>query len=299
MIVRRKLWQDMLLESRKHVAEFGNDADGFRYNYGLKKEYLFKYLSKDTSILFLNHDEETYDFIVHCYERQAQCIPYLIDVLSLLLLRPFMSATSTNAICNRGRMFVLSMKQLRELIGLESPHRLDRLLDIGAGDGFVTEKIAPIFNHVEVTEVNRFMLWRLQSHKGWRIHDTVSWLATMHNYSMITCFNVLDRCDKPWTMLKNMKDKLECGGLLVIALVLPYTPYIDDHGSFGRQPKGVERLSIHGSSIEENIVAFKDNIVVPLGLTLKAVAKVPYLCEGSHVRPFYVLDDVVFVLQKE
>eukprot|EP00056_Hartaetosiga_gracilis_P020001 m.17076 g.17076 ORF g.17076 m.17076 type:complete len:297 (+) comp8094_c0_seq2:1013-1903(+) len=296
-MVRRKLWQKMLEESRQHVEQYGNDVDGFKYNYGLDNHILSQHLPKECGIFFMNNDEETRHFIEHCYERYAQCLPYVVDLFSLTLLRPFFSATSANAICNRGRMFVMSCKQLQDLLRLESFERFDRLLDIGAGDGFVTEKIACLFHHVDVTEVNRFMLWRLKSHhRTWCVHDTVSWTQTTYNYNVITCFNVLDRCEQPWKLLHDIKNKLKDGGHLVIALVLPYSAYIDDHGSSGRKPKSV--LDIKGNTIEEHIISFYNNVAVPLEMELTAVARVPYLCEGDHIKPFYVLDDVIFVLRK-
>lgn len=39
------------------------------------------------------------------------------------------------------------------------------------------------------------------------------------------------RCDKPVQLLQQMKASLKPGGKIVIALVLPYTPFVED-GAF-------------------------------------------------------------------
>ena len=46
-------------------------------------------------------------------------------------------------------------------------------------------------------------------------------------YNLISILNVLDRCDKPRTLLSQAYGQLEIGGLLVIALVLPFAPFVE------------------------------------------------------------------------
>ena len=62
------------------------------------------------------------------------------------VLRKVMSRTDTNAYVGRGQMFVFSSEQLEQLlikaIGKDKMHtylKNGKLLDIGAGDGTVTE----------------------------------------------------------------------------------------------------------------------------------------------------------------
>lgn len=59
-----------------------------------------------------------------------------------------------------------------------------------------------------------------------RILDTETW----HRYRQFDCIcmlNLLDRCNKPKTMLLQAKDALAPGGILLLALVLPYKPYVE------------------------------------------------------------------------
>lgn len=64
-------------------------------------------------------------------------------------------------------MFVLSLQQFLKLLGVEENWRRDILLDLGAGDGEVTAKLAPIFEKVYVTEMSYVMQGTL-SRRGYK-----------------------------------------------------------------------------------------------------------------------------------
>jgi 16S rRNA A1518/A1519 N6-dimethyltransferase RsmA/KsgA/DIM1 with predicted DNA glycosylase/AP lyase activity len=59
-------------------------------------------------------------------------------------------------------MFVFSPEQLRRLLRISPEWRADRLLDLGAGDGGVTEVMGAHFREVYATEVSPPMKWHLQ-----------------------------------------------------------------------------------------------------------------------------------------
>jgi len=53
-------------------------------------------------------------------------------------------------------------------------------------------------------------------------------LLTYNNFfDIINCLNLLDRCDKPISMLKHMYRLVKPGGLILIALVLPFEPFVE------------------------------------------------------------------------
>lgn len=54
----------------------------------------------------------------------------------------------------RGSMFVFSTQQFQQLLQISSEWRAERLLDLGAGDGGVTEVMAGHFREVYATEVS-------------------------------------------------------------------------------------------------------------------------------------------------
>ena len=72
------------------------------------------------------------------------------------------------------------------------------MVDIGAGDGDVTAKFEPLFgrDNITVTESNTVMRWRL-GRRGYRVLDPDGWEADAQQYRVISCLNVLDRCDTP------------------------------------------------------------------------------------------------------
>ena len=59
-------------------------------------------------------------------------------------------------------MFVFSAAQLQQILRIEPEWRAQRLLDLGAGDGGVTEVMGAHFNEVYTTEVSPPMRWHLQ-----------------------------------------------------------------------------------------------------------------------------------------
>jgi ubiquinone/menaquinone biosynthesis C-methylase UbiE len=227
-------------------------------------------------------------------------------------LRYFYSVTDTNAILNRGQMFVLSEAQAKSLI---EPHlnfkKELRLLDVGAGDGNVTKSFSPFFKTIVTTEVSSYMAKRLRE-KGYLVAETPFISSDSHEYfqdsneqkfDCITMMNLLDRCDHPMSMLQDAKRRLntssDSGSCIVIALVLPFSDFVED---------GVKRRKPHGplpmmgarckdnASFEQSLSHFLVNCVAPLGLQVQQISKVPYLCRGDDKNPYYVLNDVILVL---
>ena len=66
---------------------------------------------------------------------------------------------------NRGSMFVFSQEQFKTLMDLDDSCRDASLLDLGAGDGTVTQTMAKYFKTVFATESSPTMKTRL-SEKG-------------------------------------------------------------------------------------------------------------------------------------
>ena len=54
------------------------------------------------------------------------------------------------------------------------------------------------------------------------------WHSNGRHYDVISCLNLLDRCDKPLTLLRHVRESLRPGsGRAVVAMVLPYKPYVE------------------------------------------------------------------------
>lgn len=79
---------------------------------------------------------------------------------------PFLFLPLTCSLClrflGRGSMFVFSTEQFQRLLRIGPEWRTERLLDLGAGDGGVTEVMGLHFREVYATEVSLPMKWHLQ-----------------------------------------------------------------------------------------------------------------------------------------
>lgn len=54
------------------------------------------------------------------------------------------------------------------------------------------------------------------------------WQKTDFQYDVISCLNLLDRCDEPLQLLRDIKKALvPLTGRLILAVVLPFQPYVE------------------------------------------------------------------------
>lgn len=116
--------------------------------------------------------------------------------------------------------------------------------------------MAPFFSNVLTTEVSTSMVEALQA-KGFRYPDNhiCSYprsciqtdsphsdpVISSQSFDCISCLNVLDRCNKPITMLNGFRDLLNPEGVLVLAVVLPFCPFVE---SGAQQAKPLEKIKV-------------------------------------------------------
>lgn len=255
----------------------------------------------------LSPDGETADFL-------ASCRPSFLLSLAAKILRLFYSVTDTNGILNRGQMFVASTQQYRDLLtsaleeavgSIERPANSPlTLLDVGAGDGDVTARLAPLFNgsNITVTEVSRPMARRLSA-RGYTTHVTPFLTEDLFPsegvFDVVSIHNVLDRCDHPRDLLRGaIRLMRPQTGRLLLAVVLPFCELVED-GTVRRPVNGPLPMSgarcQDGASFEASLSALITRVLWPLGLHVERVAKLPYLCRGDMMRPYYVLADAILV----
>ena len=97
-------------------------------------------------------------------------------------------------------------------------------------------------------------------------------------------------------MLRQIHNRLSNGGILLLALVLPYSPFVER--GFLKVPPS-EYLPISSRSWEEGMAKLWTEVLQPMGFELLALARVPYLCEGDLHVEYYSLDDAIIVLRKQ
>lgn len=329
--------------SRNRLAQSAiNKISNDRILKEINRDQWYKLIDGETLPQFkhfvqLNEDEETKKFLENCFELSENFLTQLFHSLMLSFLRIFLATTSINGLLQRGSMFVFSMQQFSTLINFESEfggNKLNNLLDLGAGDGAVTAKMAPFFNNIYATEMSVPMQWRLKQ-KGYTILDVFNWdtqiidnnikssSSNLLKYDAIACLNLLDRCDEPVTLLKNIKKALTPNGLLIVALVLPFKPFVEykkdnmptenlldlknklskKNQTCNQQAK--ESVLLKNSAENGpilNKVNYQINYLIeelfePLGFEIQKFTRLPYLCEGNMEQSFYFLHDYVFVFK--
>jgi len=154
-------------------------------------------------------------------------------------------------------MFVFSEEQFKYLLdkaGFKSTREApeirlgDTLMDLGAGDGGPTQQLSPFFDETHVTETS-WAMRDILNKKGFKVLEVETWSESRPEfYDMISCLNLLDRCEKPATLLSEMRGALKPGGLLLVALVLPFRPYVEFSSVDSKSHKPQELLPFVGTS---------------------------------------------------
>jgi hypothetical protein len=111
-----------------------------------------------------------------CQTSNSVCLQFFYSLASTMLAILTLTKTSINGILNRGGMFLLSHKHVNTFLMpyLNTPDMSGRgaLLDLGAGDGAITEHIQTVagFTRVLVTEASTPMRWRLKVRALFQVH---------------------------------------------------------------------------------------------------------------------------------
>ena len=284
---------------------------------------------RDNPLLQASFTQSEYDegtaLFFDTYCRQAP----IARNLASPFLQMVMSRTDANALLGRGQMHVLTTEQARRLLGhWEGPSERDsgesaatvgpwRMLDVGAGDGNVTRQLAPLVDEVVTTEVSTGMVRRLRA-GGFRCAETVDLTpaglgaalgedSPSEPFDLVACCNILDRCSKPQSLLRDMRNLLRPpgggrpGGRLLLAVVLPFSPFVE-MGTKKAAPE--ETLPMQGgrcvdrASFERSVQVMAEKVLEPAGFVVESWTRLPYLSAGDLTYPYYVLNDAVFVLSR-
>jgi SAM-dependent methyltransferase len=223
------------------------------------------------------------------------------------------------------QLHVASEAQLRALIHASAPPRPPSgpaaplsLLDVGSGTGTETAKLSRVLriDAVRVTCVEtsaplrstlRSLGFQTSSSMpaprvlGARRPDTSS------SFSHAALLNVLDRCDDPHGLLAATIERLRPGGVLLLAIVLPFRPLVY-YGRVGagwgspasrqpRRPLDVKMpphrgpFELQAASVMEAVLRRHPH------LTLAGWTKLPYVSSGDTVYTHYTVDMALMVFQ--
>jgi len=239
----------------------------------------------------LHNDSETELFISSSFEQSDWIITQLWYNFAKSILSWFYCQTDINGMLNRGSMFVFSKEQFLKLTGINPDDKLDAMLDLGAGDGRPTLSMSSSFKETFATEVSPPMRKSLNL-KGFKVLEIDDWTRPA-GYDLISALNLFDRCDKPLSIIKNIHISLKQGAYFVVALVLPFKPYVESVP--GHKPS--ETMKITGRTFEAQLET-SVNLFESEGFKLHKWARVPYLCEGDLNRPLYHLNNALMIFTK-
>ena len=264
-------------------------------------------INQDLSRLFvqLDADEETLRFIEQSIEKSDWFFTQMWHNLAKSFLSFFYATTDINGLLGRGSMFVISRQQLKNLLApvmvLDENSPLPEMIDLGAGDGAITEIYKTFFNKLFATEASKVMRKSLEQ-KDVKVLPIDSWFQQADRFDLISCLNLLDRCDKPHTVLHQIKSSLKPDGIAVIALVIPYSPYVEfpqPSNEKRETPNSpLENLNIKGGTFEVQAESLAQ-LFSDIGFNVVSWSRVPYMCEGDLAKSVYTLNDVIFVLKKK
>ncbi|GFR85344.1 methyltransferase-like protein 9 [Elysia marginata] len=244
-------------------------------------------LSEDLQSKFVQFDQDdgADKFLQNCQDKSDAILSQIFFSLARPILNWFMTQTSINGLLNQGSMYIFSTVVLffaDYLTGAPC-----------AGDGMVTAQMSSYFDKTYATEMSGVMARRLTG-MGYHVLDVDQWSESGLEFDVVSCLNLLDRCDKPMTLLAQIKKVLRPDtGRLLVAAVIPFNPYVEFNS---RTHEPSELLHVTGSNFEEQVEQLA-RVFRQAGWVVEKFTRLPYLCEGDLRHSFYVLTDVVFVLK--
>ncbi|BFG05436.1 methyltransferase-like protein 9 [Drosophila madeirensis] len=247
---------------------------------------------------------------VHWLERtkllSANIWMHLWHALARSILQFFMTQTDINGFLKRGSMFILSEDQFNKLLvagGFTASSEPVTLLDIGAGDGEISLRVAntvaELSGNADLRVFATEASWTMRDRLKKLNFNVITEIGGLQNMELILCLNVLDRCFDPFKLLEDIRSTLAPGGRAVIALVLPYMHYVETNTShLPIRPLLESSSNGRQASFEEEATKFME-LLENCGFNVESWTKAPYLCEGDLHQSFYWLIDLIVVISKK
>lgn len=180
-----------------------------------------------------NPDETTLHWIEQSREESSKLWLQLWHLLAKAFLSVVMTQTDVNGLLRRGSMYVLSENQFLSLLlasGQQTFPKNIQVLDIGAGDGEVTERLVNAISMAlpesSITVFATESSWVMRSRLSEKKIHVINEIKLLNDIQFISCLNVLDRCIDPLLLLHEIYNALAPYGRLIVALVLPYSHYV-------------------------------------------------------------------------
>ncbi|KAH8309191.1 hypothetical protein KR059_006778 [Drosophila kikkawai] len=288
-------------------AKFHNDNS--LENIDTRKWYSLAYdLPQHFQVKFvaLEPDATTLGWLERAKALSANIWTHLWHSLARSILQFFMTQTDINGFLKRGSMFILSEAQFHKLLvagGFSPASAVEpvTLLDIGAGDGEISLRVANTVAELSGSAGLRVFAteasWTMRERLKKLNFNVINEIGALQNVELILCLNVLDRCFDSFKLLEDIHVSLAPNGRAVVALVLPYMHYVETNTSHLPLRPLLESTG-RQTSFEEEASRFME-LLENCGFRVESWTKAPYLCEGDLHQSFYWLIDLIVVISKK
>ncbi|VDK69756.1 unnamed protein product [Litomosoides sigmodontis] len=283
-----------LLLEKEQLNELLFASDHFEW-YSIDRTAVTPYMLKKLHQFYMDEDVET--FLNNSRETSNSFCLQIYYMLASSLLSVVLTRTNINGVLGRGGMHLFSLTQLQEFLDVTAGWISydKKLLDLGAGDGQITAVMEKLYGTVSVTEASKVMEWRLKQRR-FRVIPMDSWQQS-ETYHLVSALNLFDRHYNPSLLLAQLHTiTLRSESLLLLAVVLPLHQYVEFHPT-RRTNRPDIKISVRGRTFEEQAGSLVADVLEPAGFQLLKWGKLPYLSEGDFRRPFYHLDDAIFLLK--
>jgi len=268
----------------------------------VKQQHYSRPTGLQTSIPFvqLRQDDDTREFLRFARQKKPSRLSRLAFKLSSLVYNRF----DVQAMLGRSSMHLITAEQIRTLLAeVSAPLDFHSILDVGAGDGRVSAvALQPLLRSgnssaLFCTETSRGMADKL-AERGYTVlrQDLAAATrsSTAGKHELIALFNVLDRCSRPVSLVKEVVSRLTSNGWILLATPLPFrgkhfegTAQREPAEELPRTPKDTQEWAAHAQWL------LHDALPQSLQLRPAVFTRVPYISMGDREHGAYVMTDVV------
>jgi SAM-dependent methyltransferase len=208
------------------------------------------------------------------------------------LLSAFVSSYDAHGLLGGYPMHLLSDEAWGALL---DHTRAGSLLDVGAGAGYVTAFARGWFDEIVCTETSRPLARRLRA-RGLSAREVdITEQSLGRAFDVVSAFNVLDRTVAPVSLLRSLVSHTHPGGRLLLSIPLPAAPHVHVKGGTAA-PR--ERLPSVAPDWETAARELTERLLLPAGLRVTRLSRLPYLSRGDAACPLYVLDSALWVCER-
>ncbi|CAO4385423.1 unnamed protein product [Caenorhabditis nigoni] len=244
-------------------------------------------------------DNQTQMFLDNSNKIASNFFWQTVRNIGVMILSSVYTKTDINGMTGFGNMFLFSENQFSKFLTIERSSWVSsgkKVLDLGAGNGDITEHMRPFFDDVYATELSPKMRKRLAS-KGYTVLDALEWANTDVKFDLITAFNLLDRHYSPSKLLQdlwNVSHRSNCH--VIVSLVLPVSHYVEFNPN-GSSTRPDSYLNVQGRTYADHVHHMIVNVFKAANFEVVRWTRLPYLCEGDMNNSAYYLPDAVFLLK--